>query len=306
MIAAAASAASAACPRSVGVLGGSSYVGRSLLPELRVSGCRVVAFSRTPEACADADGIDWRGLPDRNSLPLAPVPADKILAWWVALMPIWALPDHFALLESYGVRRIVVLSSTSQFTKCNSSSRYEKDLARRLAESEVEVQAWADTQGVEWIVLRPTLIYGYGQDRNITEIARFIRRFGFFPLLGSAGGLRQPVHADDVAKACVSALFQSDVAGWAFNISGGEVITYREMVERIFRALQRQSRFVVVPLWGFQLVMISLRLFSKYRHWSIEMIQRMNSDLVFDHEDARHRFGFNPRVFTLSSDDVSP
>ncbi len=61
-------------------------------------------------------------------------------------------------------------------------------------------------QGVEWVILRPTLIYGHGRDKNITEIARFIRRFGFFPLLGKANGLRQPIHVEDVAEACFAAL----------------------------------------------------------------------------------------------------
>lgn len=89
-----------------------------------------------------------------------------------------------------------------------------------------------------WVILRPTLIYGRGRDRNITVIARFIRRFGFFPVLGRATGLRQPVHAEDVALACHRALEAPAATNRAYNISGGETVTYREMVRRVFLALE--------------------------------------------------------------------
>ncbi len=72
--------------------------------------------------------------------------------------------------------------------------------------------AWAASHGVEWIILRPTLIYGLGRDKNIAEIARFVRRFGFSPLFGKAKGLRQPLHAQDVAGACIAALDAPDAA----------------------------------------------------------------------------------------------
>ena len=96
------------------------------------------------------------------------------------------------MLERYGACRVVALSSTSRFTKDDSSDPEEQAIALRLADAEARVQAWAASHGVEWVILRPTLIYGLGRDKNIAEIARFIRRFGFFPLFGKAKGLRQP------------------------------------------------------------------------------------------------------------------
>jgi nucleoside-diphosphate-sugar epimerase len=73
------------------------------------------------------------------------------------------LPQYFPLLEAYGVRRVVALSSTSRFTKDDSSDPEEQAIALRLADAEACVQAWAASHGVEWIILRPTLIYGRGR-----------------------------------------------------------------------------------------------------------------------------------------------
>lgn len=65
-------------------------------------------------------------------------------------------------------------------------------------------------------------------------IVRFVRRWRFFPLMGQADGLRQPVHAEDVTTACVSALTMPAAANRTYNLSDGETLSYREMVCRVF------------------------------------------------------------------------
>jgi len=214
------------------------------------------------------------------------------------------LPDYFPLIEASGARRVVALSSTSRFTKVGSGDTAENAIAAKLIDAEARVQAWAESRGIEWVVLRPTLIYGQGRDKNISEMARFIRRFGFFPLLGSAQGLRQPIHAEDVAAACVAALRAPGATNRAYNLSGGETLAYREMVARVFAALGRPARLVTVPLWAFRLAVAMLRRLPRYRHWSAAMAERMNRDLVFDHADAARDFGFKPRGFALTAKDL--
>ena len=289
-----------AADREVGVLGATSFVGVCLLKLLARDSFKITAFSRK---LYDESfyGEYWEQLPlsllngsDRNN----------IIPMWICVAPIWFLPEYFPLLEKKGVRRIVVLSSTSIFTKDNSSDLGEQTITRRLANAENAVQVWAAEKGVEWVVLRPTLIYGKGQDKNISEIIRFVRRFGFFPLLGKAEGLRQPVHCEDVAQLCVSALKTFHISNKAYNISGGETMTYRAMVERIFISLDMPSRFLLVPLSLFKLALSCLRLLPKYKHWSSAMAERMNRDLVFDHEDAVRDFGYKPRPFKLLKDDL--
>ena len=119
-----------------------------------------------------------------------------------------------------------------------------------------------------------------------------------------AKGLRQPIHAEDVAGACSAALQGSDVANRAYNISGGETLTYREMVARIFTALGRRPRVLTVPLWAFRLAVTMLRRLPRYRQWSSAMAERMNRDLVFDHAEAARDLGFKPRAFELTAEDL--
>lgn len=287
--------------RPTGLLGASSFVGGCLMPLLINDGRRVFAFSRkTPERKA-GEAVTWRQF---NTASLAHAEAIQIKDW-LCVAPIWVLPQYFVMLEHYGACRVVALSSTSRFTKTGSSDVAENLVAMRLAESEERLRTWAESKGIEWVILRPTLIYGLGKDKNIAEITRFILRFSFFPLLGKAMGLRQPIHVEDVAAACVAALKAPVAANRVYNISGGETLPYREMVSRVFVALQRRPRLVTIPLVVFKMAVACLRVFPRYRHWSAAMAERMNRDLVFDHADAVRDFGFSPRSFLLASEDVS-
>ncbi len=223
--------------------------------------------------------------------------AKEKITHWVCLAPIWVLPDYFSMLAAHQARRVVALSSTSIFTKQNSSDHMEQETAGKLRNGEQRFINWAEANRIEWVILRPTLIYGLGRDRNICEIARFILRFGFFPLLGAAQGLRQPVHVEDVAGACVAALLSAQAGNHAYNLSGAERLPYREMVGRIFGIMGKPERFANIPLFAFRSAVACLRVLPRFRGWSAAMAERMNADLVFDHADAARDLGFSPRAF---------
>ncbi len=284
----------------VALLGATSFVGACLIKPLLDTGWAVSAYSRKPHARDDQ--IDWQILPSLAG-PLEDTAPDPVNAW-VSVAPIWTLPQYFPMIEASAPRRIVVLSSTSRFTKSDSSDPEEQENARSLVECEAALKAWAEGCNIEWVILRPTLIYGLGRNKNIVEIARFIRSFRFFPLFGMAQGLRQPVHATDVASACVAALTASKTANRAYNISGAEVLSYREMVTRVFAALGCRPRFLTVPLPLFRIAVNCLRLFPRYRSWSASMAERMSRDLVFDHSEASRDFGYAPRAFVIDADDL--
>lgn len=283
-----------------GLLGANSLVGECLIRRLSKDGRHTVAFSRRPPDGKAEPGVTWLQLRVSLSAP----PEVHHIEDWLCVAPIWALPQYFVMIEAWGARRVVALSSTSIFVKNDSSDHGEQQNARRLAEGETALRTWAEAHGVEWVILRPTLIYGHGRDKNLTEIIRFVRRCGFFPLLGQAGGLRQPVHADDVAAACMSALVVPAAANRTYNLSGGEMLPYREMVCRVFALIGKLPHLVSIPRWVFRVGVSAVRLLPRYQNWTVEMAERMNRDLVFDHSDAARDLGFSPRPFTLSPEDL--
>lgn len=280
-----------ATDRRVGLIGASSFVGERVRRLLEAEGCLVLSFSR--QGCNGGISL--------SSAAHNPV---GTIEEWICLAPVWTLPGHLPLLEQHGVKRLVALSSTSRFSKVSSSSGADRELAARLIEGEEKADEWAGVQGCTLVILQPTLIYGFGRDENVAAIAGFIRRFGFFPLFGKGTGLRQPVHVDDVAMACIAALQVPGGTNRAYVLSGGEELPYRAMVERIFAALGRRPRFLRCPLMVFSLAMRLANLFGLCKGVSTGMAVRMNKDQNFDHSEAAHELGFHPRKFYPDSGDV--
>jgi len=293
----------------VGVLGATSFVGQSVLSRLQAAHLRdadqavanrpVFAFSRSDVAMAAAnasEGVHWHRLPagpEIDTEPLLPSPIPR----WIAVCPIWAVAAQLPLLAAAGAKRIVVLSSTSRLTKRDSAAAEERALAARLAAAEQDVLDQARARGISATILRPTMIYDGIHDRNVMAIADFIRRYGFFPVAGAAAGLRQPVHADDVAAAAVAALARDGLCD-TYTLSGGETLTYRDMVRRIFAWLGQPPRLATVPIW---LVRAAGPLVGRLPGLGrlAAMANRMNEDHIFDHGAATRDIGFQPRAFSL-------
>ncbi|ADP19591.1 NAD dependent epimerase/dehydratase family protein 7 [Achromobacter xylosoxidans A8] len=287
---------------TVGVLGATSPAGRQVLVKLAAAGHRVVAFSRSTQPAGETGAVRWVSLADSQAEDAAR--AAGPITVWIALCHIWVVGEHFDFMRRLGAQRVVCLSSTSRYTKISSQNAYEEALVRRLSDGERALAEWAEDAGIGWTVLRPTLIYGRSTDRNLSEIVRIIRKLHIFPVFGRAGGMRQPVYVDDVAQAAVLAAFAPQAANKGYNISGAEVLSYREMVTRIFKAMGRAPRLLTVPIWLFNSALFFLRLIPRYRNWNSDMVQRMNRDMVFAHDDAARDFDFKPQPFVLRDIDV--
>lgn len=286
--------------KRVGLLGATSLVGECLLPLMAQSGWRVAAFSRQ-QINNNSNNVEWHQL--GSVCTNSGQKSEEGIAIWICAVPIWVLPDYFSLLKSHGAKRVVAISSTSRYTKEGSSDLSEQNVAHMLVDAEARLQNWAEENDIEWIIIQPTLIYGLGKDKNIAEITRLIKRWKFFPLLGKGSGARQPIHAEDVAKCCQLAAMVN-CKNKSYTISGGETLSYKEMVKRVFIAVGEQPHFIHLPRWCFKLMLIALRLLPRFRKWSVTMVDRMEQDLVFDNKNAITDFGYVPRLFFLEKRDI--
>jgi nucleoside-diphosphate-sugar epimerase len=270
------------------VLGATSLIGRHLMARLKDEGLDPIAFSRRPPA-ADAC---WVGgdLKDPDLAERLPVAATVF-----SLSPIWLLPPALPALKARGMTRLVAFSSTSRFTKTDSPVAAERAVAAALAEAEQAVEAWCAANDVAWTILRPTLIYDEGHDENVSRIARLVRRFHVMPLSGAGEGLRQPVHAEDLAAGALAAALAPAAMNRAYDLVGGETVSYRVMVDRVFEGLGKTPRSLPMPAWLFGLIMRLAKPF--YPGATTAMGTRMGQDLTFDSSDAARDFGWSPRQF---------
>lgn len=276
----------------VTILGGKSFVAPYLLQRLRAMGAGGTMISRRP--CPAMDGFTSRQVDLLAPGTWAPAPGSTV----ISIVPLWTLAE--SLHQFTRCTRIIALGSTSGISKSNSASARDRAVAQRLRAAETALAVWSEETGVPYTLFRTTLIYDGTTDRNIARMAAFMRRFGFMPVATPANGLRQPIHADDVAAAICTALQTKDAAGHAYNIAGGEVLTHREMTERVAATLPRGVRIVPLPLWLLRATFKAVSTLGILHEPSFdaEIFTRMNEDLVFDTAPAQKTFGLAPRGFT--------
>ena len=203
--------------------------------------------------------------------------------------PIVVLAPWLASGAAPGVTRVVCTSSMSAESKVDSLDATEREMARSLREGEATLAAACQARGIAWTVLRPTLVYGAGMDKSLSPIARSAMRTHVFPL-PSGRGLRQPVHADDIASASIAALDTPAAAGQVIPIGGGERLSSGEMFARVRRSLAVATLPLPVPRW---LLGLAAAAIPRARG----PISRLDVDLIADNEPLLRLLGVRPRRF---------
>jgi nucleoside-diphosphate-sugar epimerase len=187
------------------------------------------------------------------------------------------------------------LSSMSAEAKSASPDVAER-AGRTLRAAEQRLLRSAATRGIACTLLRPTLIYDGGPDRSLVPIARLALRWRVLPIPLGASGLRQPVHAADLAAAVDAVIDCAAAHDRVYALGGGERLRFDRMLLRLRAAFPK----FVLPLPLPQVIIrAALRMRSGRDAGGISAaaVGRVRANLVADNSEAARDFGYAPRAF---------
>jgi nucleoside-diphosphate-sugar epimerase len=196
--------------------------------------------------------------------------------------------DIVPLCRKAGVSRAIFMSSTRRFTKFPCTS------ATEVMEGEEIIRK----SGLNYTILRPSMIYGGSRDNNMTKLIHQIRRHYIFPLFGGGKNLIQPVFVLDLVKTVIDCLGNDKTIRREYTLAGPSPFSYRECINMIARRLNRKIILIPLPLG---LCLFLARIFEKTTRKprvTVEQIRRFGEDKAFDIQPARTEIGFNPRPFS--------
>jgi NADH dehydrogenase len=96
------------------------------------------------------------------------------------------------------------------------------------------------------VLLRPGAVFAE-EGGLLATLEAAVRSAPVVPLFGRGDTRLQPVHAGDVAEAAAAALLAEDAPGRVYELGGPEVLTYRELLDRVMRASGRRRPVMPMP-----------------------------------------------------------
>lgn len=267
------------------ITGITGLTGRFLLKELRLAGytgpirCLVrkssdiswIKDSGVELYYGDVEGIDSvaRGLQGVDSV--------------IHLVNIRSSPVIIRACQESGVKRVIFINTTGIF------SRYQK-----YSEDYKKLEAQILTSSLDYTIIRPTMIYGNHQDKNIHKLVKIIDKYPVVPVVGKGYGLMQPIYAEDLARIIAMAALNSVSIGKAYNVAGKTPVTFSDLMKLIASNIGKKRIFVNVPyplalLAGYAGEVIPNGLIN------IEKVKRLQEDKVFLYDEAANDLGFFPR-----------
>ncbi len=189
--------------------------------------------------------------------------------------------------EIVKTERVVFISSTSIFTYLNSNSKK----TRLRAEESIK------SSSLNWTIIRPTMIYGSPNDRNMIKLIKWIDNYPFLPIFGSGLSSQQPVNVKDLAWLIVEILNNKKSYLEIFNISGKRPLTFNEVVGIISRGLNKTTIKIYLPYKLMAWFFLLLERINIYLPIKSEQILRLNENKVFSHKKAEKFFGYKPIDF---------
>ncbi len=200
-----------------------------------------------------------------------------------------------AAAQRNGVKRYIHMSALG--TRDNASSDYHKTKWR--AEQLVR------NSGLDYTILRPSMIHGPNGEFSQMEAAWTRKKQApwlFMPyfgkgLIGTGGsGKLQPVFVDDVARAFVDCLTNTQTIGQTYTLAGPEILTWPQMHQAFAQAIIGQARATLaIPAWYGKLLARALP------RWAIpfnrDQVLMAEEDNTGDIQPFIRDLGWSPRPF---------
>jgi len=213
-----------------------NQIGFFALPEAVTRGHEVFATRRNRRFAQDPAPVTWVDTPERHA------PEGLIFCG-----PLNLAAPLVERLAPHGLKTVVAFGSASIHFKQRSTDPDDRMLVARLREGEATLRAACMAHGISGTILRPTLIYGCGLDENVTMLAALVRRLPVLPVPVGAHGLRQPVHARDLAILALKAVEAARPGFEVYDAPGGEALPYSAMLRRVARLLGLWRPVIAVP-----------------------------------------------------------
>ncbi len=181
------------------------------------------------------------------------------------------------------VRRFIFISSAAGNRDGGAYSLSKLESEELVCESELQ-----------WIILRPSEVYGPQMKEGIGELISWVKNLKFIPVVGDGSYCMSPVYIDDVVEAIAQIVVNPDLINQKLNLCGPEIIPFREVIDRLSRYLEVRRNKVFIPVWIARLG-VSLASLMKLGSFTPDQISRLLCKKDQDISQTATVISYSPR-----------
>lgn len=152
-------------------------------------------------------------------------------------------------------------------------------------ETEIGLRQLAEESGMEFVIIRPPLVYGPGVKANFHSLMLWVSRGMPLPL-GSINNKRSLVGLDNLVDLIVTCIEHPGAANQTFLAGDGEDLSTTELLQRMGKALGSPARLIPFP--------VGLLIFVASILGKKDVVQRLVGSLQVDISKARELLGWEP------------
>jgi nucleoside-diphosphate-sugar epimerase len=145
--------------------------------------------------------------------------------------------------------------------------------------------------GINCVVLRPTLMFGWFDRKHLGWLSRFMQRIPVFPIPGHGRYMRQPLYVIDFCSIIISCI-ESRLCGQVFNITGQEQIDYIDIIRQIRSATASRCLVLKIPYSLFYVLLKIWALFDSNPPFTADQLKALTAGDEFEVIDW-------PRIFAV-------
>ncbi len=270
------------------VFGGSGFVGRYVVRALAKKGYRIRAAVRRPDLAGHLQPMGTVGqihaVQANVRFPESVADAVEGADGVVNLVAVLAEEgkQSFHALHAEGARTVAHAARNAGATSfvhvsaIGASSESPSDYAKTKAEGEAVVLEEFSSA----VILRPSIIFG-PEDEFFNRFASMAEISPVLPAIGGGTTRFQPVYVGDVAASVVAVLEGGAKTGTVYELGGPEVLTFRQLLERVVAYTGRNRRIVSLPYWLARLqAFLTSPLPNSIRPITLDQIKLLQSDNV--------------------------
>ena len=272
--------------RLVTVYGGSGFVGRHVVQALARTGCRIRVAVRRPDLAGHLQPLGGVGqihavqanLRYQDSVMRAAEGSDAVVNLVGILFETGK--QKFSAVQAEGARNVAIAAKTCGVTAMVHVSAIGADArsSSHYAQSKAAGEDFVRKTFSGAVILRPSIVFG-PEDEFFNRFAAMARISPVLPLIGGGETRFQPVYVGDVAKAVTAALQDGQAAGRIFELGGPEVLTFKQVLERVLDYTGRRRLLVPVPFWLAKLKATFLQLLPSPL-LTVDQVKLLESDNV--------------------------